>query len=396
MVKTIACVFVTHNHSDVVEQVLPIFIDPYTEHGIDIYYYDSSQDNKTKEIVESYIAKGYHNLFYVDVRFTKSPDEKLACLYNGYGLQKDYDYIWNVKDRCFFVGKTLDEIVNECQKGYDVVFTVNEEDRWEIDIPKYKDVYHDPVEFFSHYGQLTTNWECLIRKKSTMIDPIEWSFYLDGDELKKDNGFLQVMTLFNRLAEMDDISIRVIHNGSDKYYSMLTTSSWENIVFLQWIDFWVDMINGLPAIYDPYKLSIIQSETYLPVLFGSIDMLIHRSMEGTITREKFENYRAIWPLVSDIPPEYVDLVLENNLADLVVAITNNFVNALADHDYKTAYRIFINNKWLQQVYEEQYEKLEKSFEFYKHEMWEHGGSLLFKNVNTTDDLIHNHDMIFGS
>ena len=52
MNSTVACCYLTYNHPEVVEQILERICDTYREKGIDIYYYDSSTDEKTEEIIK--------------------------------------------------------------------------------------------------------------------------------------------------------------------------------------------------------------------------------------------------------------------------------------------------------------------------------------------------------
>lgn len=389
MNKTLACCYLTHNHPDVMDEVLEQIVPTYGARGIDIYIYDSSDGNETELIVNKYIERNQCNLYYVDARFTEGGDDKLYKIIQGIGLPKHYDYIWPSKDRCFFTGETLDKIVEEIDKDYDIVFALNENDRWEAVVPKVKDVYTNPVEFFSHYGQLTTNWECLIRKTETMVDPVDWEDFSRRYNLGKDNNFNQGVSVFARLAELENCKIRVIHiNPIDKKYSALSHSGWGNMVLELWIESWVMAINSLPSIYDPYKLAVIQSETFIPILFGSIDIFLYRIEEGIITREKFEKYRPLWSLVSDIPLEYVDMMFDDRLQDLVQAIMADFKNAFATHDYIKAQRIFTNNTWIEQAYgKDDYGILALSFNYFLNEMREHGATRLFMGINTPEEII---------
>ena len=61
------------------DEVLEHICVPYGEKGIDIYVYDSSENNDTENVVGKYIEKGQCRLFYVPVQATfLSPEEESA------------------------------------------------------------------------------------------------------------------------------------------------------------------------------------------------------------------------------------------------------------------------------------------------------------------------------
>lgn len=389
MKKKLACIYMTHNHPEIVENVLSNICDTYRDKGIDIIYYDSSEDDQIKLIVERYNLKGYSNIYYVDMRFTNCADEKYIYMLQKYEFPKHYDYIWNSKDRCYFRGKTLDEIAESVQNDYDVVFVLCESDRWEVKMPNVKDVYSDAVEFFSHYGQLTTNWEGLIRRVDTMIDPVNWDEFMPKYNLSGDNNFNQTVSLFSRLSDMSNHSIKVVRtNYNEKIYASNKASGWRDILFDLWINRWVRAIYSLPSIYDPYKLKIIRAETGIPSLFGSVDGMISHKMNGILTREVFEKYRPSWNIVTDFPEEFVDMILDENYNKLFSIIIVLFDNSFAEHNYDLAYRIFMTNRWMQNYYEESfYNDMSECFYFYKAERNEYGSSKLFDGISSQNDLV---------
>lgn len=398
MGKKLACIYMTHNHPDIVEDVLSNICDSYKDKGIDIIYYDSSEDDKTQQIVEKYISNGYSNIYYVDMRFTETADEKIIHMLKKYGFPKEYDYVWNSKDRCYFVGNTLDEIVKSVEEDHDVVFALCETDRWKLKMPKVKDVYTDPVEFFSHYGQLTTNWECLIRKTETMIDSFDWDECVPKYHMSNDNNFNQTISLFSCLSEMDKISVKIVRtNDSEKLYSMPNASSgWIDIIFDLWINRWIKAIYSLPSIYDQYKLKIIRDETRTPYLFGSTDRMIYYKQCGVLTREVFEKYRPMWNIVTDFPEEFVYLILDDEIKELYMRIAMLFNNAFKEHNYDIAYRIFASNRWLKNCYDEAYyNDMFSCFAYYKAEINEYGSSKLFEGINSPDGLIERYRMLIN-
>ena len=228
MKNKVACCYLTHEHPEVIDEILEKICKPYGDRGIDIYIFDSSESDDTRVIVEKYAQKGLCNLCYVPMQHTKGRDggnEKYLYILKGYGLKGRYDYIWPTKDRCRFEGDTLDEICRAIEEGHDVILGVDERDRYELIKRQTREVYTDPVAFFGDYGALSTNWECLIRRVDTMLEPIDWDRY--GKEYGVGLGcnFNQTLTTFVRLSEMDKCSVRVNRAGIEDRKSTRLNSS---------------------------------------------------------------------------------------------------------------------------------------------------------------------------
>ena len=389
MKNSVACCYLTHNHSKIMDQVLDRICLDYEKHGIDIYIYDSSTNDETKDVVSKYNKQGFNHLYYIDVRFITSADKKYLYVIQGNGLLKHYDYIWPTKDRCFFRGNALDDICFNIEKDCDVVFAVDEEDRCQLYAPNIKDEYTDAVEFFEHYGQLSTNWEALIRRTSTMLDPINWDDYISKYHLGKDNNFNQTISLYARLAEMNDIKIRVIHCASnDRLESSFSTSGWKNKVYDIWVDRWIPAIYGLPSIYDKHKASIIKAQTNLPVIMGTTDAFIEQKQSGALTIQRLEAIRSLWNMLSTVPIEYAEMILNNNEESMYQLVADSFVLAFAQKDYEKAYNIFSQNIWLKNAIPMQdYNDLELCFSIFKSEINQKGYSLLFEGTYSIDSLL---------
>lgn len=392
MEYSIACCYLTHNHPSVVKSVLTECCEDYANHGIDIFIYDSSEGKETQKIVEELIAKGHENVYYIDARFITTGDEKYIYVLQGYGLPKHYDYIWPSKDRCYYKGETLDEIVRAINQGYDVVFAVSEGNRYELVVPQIQNIYTNCVEFFHHYGQLCTNWESLIRKTETMLDPIDWPQFIVSNRMGAENHFNQPISLFSRLADMSKYTIKIVRNlFGDKIYSNLSSSSWRDSVMSVWIDNWIPAIYNLPNVYDPYKLEVIKSELGVAPLFGSTDSLIELNESNQITNERYGQLTSIWSMITDYPIENFELIMKKEYDMLFSSIVDKFECALANHDYRSAYKIFWENKWLRETYGEKYSVLVNCFNKYRYELFTNGKSSLFEGVSSVEELISRYE-----
>jgi cellulose synthase/poly-beta-1,6-N-acetylglucosamine synthase-like glycosyltransferase len=89
MKSSVALCYLTHNHPDVIQEVFENALDEYKSHGIDVFIYDDSDDDKTKDIVSAYMEKGYENLYYVDSHGLVNGDHKYLVVIQGAGLPKE-------------------------------------------------------------------------------------------------------------------------------------------------------------------------------------------------------------------------------------------------------------------------------------------------------------------
>ena len=118
---SVACCFLTHNHTDALSEILDRCLKVYSEYEIDICIYDDSDDDSTKNLIYDLINKGATNLFYIDAHEAQTGDDKYLLAIQGYGLPKAYDYIWPSKDRVCFDEAFIKRVRNAIEEGHDAV-----------------------------------------------------------------------------------------------------------------------------------------------------------------------------------------------------------------------------------------------------------------------------------
>ena len=390
MNHTLACCFLTHNHSEVVMEVLDQCLQSYAAHSIDILICDDSDDDYTKNLTLKYMSEGASNLYYIDAHAAVNGDHKYLLLMNGSFLPKNYDYIWPCKDRVCFCDSFLDDLCKAVDEGHDVIMGVNEESRWNI-IPNVyiQSVYTDPTEFYRLYAADSTNWEALIRKRSTMLDPIDWDVYSKKYNITNTNNFNQTVSTFAHLAEMGSCSIKICrYSGSQRFTSMKAGSLWNDIMFELWIDKWVSANFSLPSLYDNFKSEAIKSETNLAELFGSVEKMIYLREIDVFDPGVFQKYLDIWPFVTDIPVSYLEAIAFNNYDIAIKGTLEDFEKSLARHDLDRAWWIISSNSWLENIYgSENYQILLGCFFHYRNELMHTGKSVIFHETYSVSDII---------
>ena len=376
------------------DEILGYICKDYGKKGIDIYVYDSSEGDDTEKIVQKYADEDLCNLYYVPAKSLGGIDGgngKYLQILKGAGLKGHYDYIWPTKDRCRFEGNTLDKICDAIDKDADIVFAVDERERFELITSPLKEEYTDPTEFFRDYGALTTNWECLIRRTDTMLEPIDWNKYAATYGVDPDNNFNQTLTTFARLSEIKDPHIRVISSGlDDRRYSDKAKPLWTDSLFKVWIDKWIPAIYSLPSIYDGYKMNVIGTQLGHISLFGSNDSLLVMRDSGMLTSERIQMLSSMWQMISKLPYSNLERILKHDEKALFDEVYDEFLNSFSNRDYDRGYYLFIQNAWMvKRLGMEKYRILALSYYIYMMDKRRGGYSLLFEDVDSMDRLIAN-------
>ncbi len=389
MKYSVALCYLTHNHPDVIREVFDNSLNAYSSHGIDVFVYDDSDDEQTRNIVCEYIEKGYENLYYVDAHGVEGGDHKYLLVMQGAGLPKDYDYIWPCKDRVYFSSAYLDRLCEALDEDNDVVMGLSEDVRCEIVPCVYKDYYTDPGEFYRKYALFSTNWECTIRKRTTMLDPIDWDYYREKYGVNEHCNFNQPISLYARIAEMESFRVRVCRFGNDdRYISDKVTSHWEGILFELWIERWVSANYRLPGIYDDLKAEAIKSQTNVYELFGSLELMIRYNMDNLFTKEVYEKYRNIWHFVTDLAPECLEMVAEGRVDDATGFLIDDLKKTINEGNYNKAYWYLKTNPWFKHVFsEKEYGILNHFFWLYGSQMFVYGKSNVFDGVSSLEDIL---------
>ena len=214
-------------------------------------------------------------------------------------LEKEYEYIWPMKDRAYCPKITLEKVLSVTDEGHDVIFlgVVNN------GINNKNKVYYEPKEFYHEWGWLATSLDVTIFKKTFLDIDINKSKTFNKDY---NQSWYTFVVLFFLLAQIENGNIYLLCDSETIIYnSMLGKSTWEENVFKIWKDDWIQANDNLPSCYDEYKNRVIKSATSLPWILGGIPRLLELHQKGILTREKIDIVIKNWERVSEIPCEIV-------------------------------------------------------------------------------------------
>ena len=363
--RDIAYCILTYNHRDALELVLSEIQESFCKNNIDIYIFDSSEADDTKELVEGKQAQGADNLFYVECKDIHSGDEKYLFVIKNELLQRKYRYIWPSKDRTIISGRNLEVVRQRCNEGNDAVVFAADMNRSEYIYPQYNNMYTDMVELFRDYGALSGSWESVIFSSDFLLN-IDWERYSKEYMVNERNPFNQPVIFYTRLSELKNPRVAVIHaNPYERMYVAGVESTWIDRTMDIFGKQWPEAILALPNCYEKHKLDVIKKETMVPELFGSIDNLMFLYEKGILSKDSFDEIKGMWEFLSDIKREYVHMLINDDFDALIKSVLKDYNTALENNDIMKVIWLHKTNTWLAMVIgQEKYDERSKEYEAY--------------------------------
>ncbi len=291
----------THNHPSVVKEILELSAADYHDLGIDIYYYDSSNNDATRVLVEEYKGKGYDNIYYVPCPGLNL-HEKMDWMFQGKGLKKKYKYLWPSKDRCSYKKKYLVEIIDTLQEDYDALHLIeNESGTTE---------YDSALEFYHDWGTWVTSVNTMVYNAETLMKDLPFSDKKLGEEDYLFH-FKHYYYFFYQLTKLNHVRIRVLNSSNQ--INMLYVPKTETLELIKvWKDRWIEVNDALPDFYDPYKDYVIKVTAELPWVIADRKRLEQFHKDGVLTEETLPIFLHNWERLTDIPKSVVIKIANSN------------------------------------------------------------------------------------
>lgn len=287
----------TYEHPEVVQEVLENCAETYHRYGLDVYYYDSSRDTRTRDVIEAYQKKGYDNLYYIQVDPEMPVPEKLEHVLMMKDIPKEYTYMWYLRDRCWCEEKTLKLIYKAMEQPHDLIFM----DVGHPDTPHELSISRNANEFYHSCGNYATSMDTAIYNVKAMLkDDVNMADFHARHGIYKD-GFLHFLLIFEQLAQKTNPDICLLGGKNVViYHSHKGNSGWGEKRILIWGTYWIQANESLPGCYTK-KEEVIKRTASMPWLLGDINALIELHDKGILTPEYYEEVKEFWERVSNIP-----------------------------------------------------------------------------------------------
>ncbi len=347
----LAYCIVTHNHPEAIDDVLNKIANLFKKYNIDIYIYDSSDNEDTYRIVKRMNIEGYEDIYHIKLDFNEIPTlgMKLLLLFQGYGLKKRYKYIWPIKDRDYFDETVIASVMEQVNHNYDAMLLAIASYPWiEDEHFSAQEIYYDQKLFFKEWSWLATSLEVTIFNRETLLEQIDWDEYKKNNFFEIGSGFDHYLVLFQSLAQIEKPKIKVFY-GEEIYVKISkfsSPSSWQDRVFDVWLVKWPRAVNTLSQIYEPFKEKVIQQGCSVPYLFDNNDYLIGLQQKNILTTKVYEEYGERWKTLTGLDEIEFELIAKGKFFELLNYTLNEFETFFEKNEYLKAYSLLRRNNWL--------------------------------------------------
>ena len=256
----LAISIMTRNRSPFVRELLRKMAKFLHERNVGLYFFDGSDKDNLKYVVERYNSCGYDNIhyFYYDPREYKG-DSRYINIQRGTDSREkvDAEYMWYCSDKFFPTEEGVNRVIEQLDKKYDVIVynaLYQKEDKTKE--------YTDAIEFFR---ECTMKLQMLsvpiLRKNMLKVYTVENLKYC-RDKKK----YTDIENIFRTIAEMEKFSALLLCLDYEKMPPLLAFSREENSTHVKsatTMEFFVECvyntISELPTIYNSEKQAVMKS-----------------------------------------------------------------------------------------------------------------------------------------
>lgn len=285
---SVALCIPTYERSECVADFLENYAPHYIEAGIDIYYYDGSGSTKTEEVVCNYPKK--EHVYYI-----KRPvDFHPLMIFQGYGLRKEYDFIWLCNDGFQYAKDAIKIIMTNLCADYDIV----EINQSSLGIGTR--IFYSYSEYMQKCAPYAGAWGAVLLNSHTMLNNVNWNNYEDLFAMDLLEEFWHLSFYFNRILELDRFCALYLAMDpqiirSSKYKK---SSGWIHNSLKVGFENFVNAIEGLPDCYEGKDIAI---KNGLNFGLSTLTAMYYHRMAGTYSLKEYLKYKHIIAKFSTIP-----------------------------------------------------------------------------------------------
>lgn len=285
----------TYERSKLVEDFLVKCSAHYIEEGIDIYYYDSSVSDRTRDVVCGWPDQ--EHVHYVRMPSDMHPGAKVYKIFQGYGLKKEYDFIWLSNDACQCSRAAIEQLVSNLSPEYDIIEVINDTDAHHIGTR----TFTDRNEYMGKCAWHLTLYGAALLNVHTLLEGVDWAYYEQKFLVSPLIYFSHVSFYFYRLLELDRFCARYLcmPPQSITMSSLKRTIGWARNLFYVVCEGWVQTIEGLPDYYTGKERAMSGADGFS--FMRTITQFYRYKQRGIYSMRVYLKYRSVWHKVTSIP-----------------------------------------------------------------------------------------------
>lgn len=338
--KMVVCI-PTYEHPEVVEDVLAHCAETYKRYGLDVYYYDSSKDDATANIIAKYREQGYENLHYVRVDPKRPPVEKFEHIFMLDGITSQYEYMWYLRDRCWCEENTLSLMYESMEQKHDLIFM----DVGHPDCTQKITICRDQNVFYHRCGDYATSMDTAIYNIDSLLkENFDINSFREKYHGDYRQSFFHFLLIYEQLAKKEEPNICLLAGDSvEIWHSRKGHSGWGDNRLLTWGKRWIQANEKLPECYKN-KDEVIKRTASLPWILGNASILVELKEKEILTPEKYEEIKGYWERVSTVPLEVVRMIAYGTYQEYFMPLQLMSKNSELLNIYLQTYKAILNGE----------------------------------------------------
>lgn len=293
--KKLASCIPTYNRPDIIEEFLHSYMSVYQKLNIDVYIYDSSSDDDTKEVVAEYIPL-YDNLNYVRMDSDIHSNMKVYDIYQHYQKEKTYEYLWVASDALRWTEDVMQEIMVQLQKSQYDILIINHHDVEHIGTREYT----DKNELFLDVSWHMTLYGAAIVRMETLLKDVDWHYMIEKYCIPERINFSHVALYFEQILKLEKFRAFYYSFPEEKLITskLKIKSGWQEETFKVWCGYWPDAINALPDFYSHKKEVIKKNGEYSGIL--TYQNIFSLRIQNIYSLKIFIRYFGRWHILVNV------------------------------------------------------------------------------------------------
>ncbi|MEG0687462.1 MAG: hypothetical protein RR466_02100, partial [Hungatella sp.] len=198
----------------------------------------------TRLIVEDWMAR-YTHIHYIRIPSTWHANRKVMSIFEQYGLEQTYDYLWVSGDAIRFSESVMRQVVSALERRYDMMIV-----NGVVDCPIGTREYTDANELFQDCACHTILFGGVILNVHTMLAKVPWRKLQEKYEIPERINYSHVGLYFEVLCRLHEFRALHLSVGNGLRASVLKDKSgWYQEAFQVICEYWPSTINALPQYY---------------------------------------------------------------------------------------------------------------------------------------------------
>ena len=282
MIAKLSISIPTYNRSQVVNKTLSSGLEIFKKYGIDVYIYDSSDNNDTYKVVKKFIDKGF-DINYKKYDSSIGIDEKTCIALKD----PNSEFVWLCGDAVIVKEDGIKLILSEIGVGYDILILdskLRNSERKEC---------HNSKLFFKDYCWIMTLYGASV-VRSDILKKFDENVIIN----KYGPDFEYVCGIFDYLSS-NSARILIVPFNYFIPNKLKKGSGWFGTTFETFGVGWIKAINELPNYYNLYKNEVIKSHGTKAGLFREQSLYKLRS-KNVLNPQIYEIHQNIFEKITDV------------------------------------------------------------------------------------------------